>query len=680
MKKIYNIIFIVVGLILGVSPEAFAQTSSEGIVLDKHVTQVPDENGVRWITLESYVTGAVKVVTGSVPSDVILVLDVSSSMKDQYPGYDTRLDALKESVQGFIDSIYKNDQDATKADPNYDGNRIAILTYSSSVNDITNGAWYEVSDGVDDLKERVKNMVTAQGTRPDLGLRDAIDNYLDGSNNSARSNANLTVVLFTDGYPSTTGSTNFTESYASSALYYANQIKGMTNAKGDHAKLFTIGLITEVTPITSGRNRNTDDDGEYGKYQKVLALMDWMSSNYPTSEITLSYDRDGEVINDWTYTHSTTSVTVSGLTPGNRNTDKVEYFQLVDDNTDLSSIFEAIASQSGGSTSSITEDAVVEVDVVSSSFTLPSGDLAEGYEPLIYIAKCTGYDSEGKGDTFDADWIFIENTEEDVDNMTNVDGTTSHITIDIDGNEISTTGFDFSKNFCGRRYKNDDDGKPVAYADGYKLIVKIPIAINENAVGGVGTNTNEKGSGIKVNGNLVAEFPIPVVSVPVNLWVMKTGLSNYESAHFSVYRCPVVKTTNSDGTIEYSEGTYETTPYTSFILTGGLAEETVTIDGKNYTGPMIKLQGLNENYYYKVEEEEWSWQYTGMPVTEKTTFKLKANPVVFVNNINDSTVLHAESKVLNDFGDGSATTYSSKHLNQITEVSSGTGTSSDTGK
>jgi len=351
MKKIYNFIFIVAGLILGISPAAFAQTSAEGIVLDKHVTQAPDENGVRWITLESYVTGSVKVVTGSVPSDVILVLDVSSSMKDPYTGYASRLAALKESVNGFIDSIYKNDQDARNADPNYDGNRIAIVTYSGSVTDITKGAWYNVSNGVDDLKESVDDMGTDTGTRPDLGLQTAVDNYLDGSDNSARSNANLTVVLFTDGYPSTSGSTNFTESYASSALSYASQIKGMTNANGDHAKLFTIGLITEVTPS----NANTGNNGAYGKYQKVLALMNWMSSNYPNSAITLSYDRYGEVNNTWTYTHSTTSVTVSGLTPGSRNADDVEYFQLVDENTDLSSIFEAIASQSGGSASSISE-------------------------------------------------------------------------------------------------------------------------------------------------------------------------------------------------------------------------------------------------------------------------------------------------------------------------------------
>lgn len=281
MKKIASIICMAAGL-LAAAPALMAQTSAEGIVLDKHVTENPDENGVRWITLESFVTGAVKVVSKSVPSDVILVLDVSSSMGGSYPGYNSRLAALKESVNGFIDSIYENDQKARATDPEYDGNRIAILTYSSVVTDITEKAWYNVKNGVSDLESKVSKMTTNTGTRPDLGLEKAIDNYLYGSDNSARSDANLTVVLFTDGYPiddasgrnnyrDGSGSTGFDYGYANDAIYYGNQIKN--NYK---AKLFTIGLITSVTP---GNNQ------AYRNYSRVLQFMDWLSSNYPDCAI-----------------------------------------------------------------------------------------------------------------------------------------------------------------------------------------------------------------------------------------------------------------------------------------------------------------------------------------------------------------------------------------------------------
>ena len=641
MKKIFNCLSVLACLV-AFAPLSSAQVSAEGVVLKKTVTQNPDENGVRWITLESYVTGTVTVKRSSVPSDVILVLDVSSSMKDSY-NETTRIDALKQSVNGFIDSIYQNNTESTEADENYAGNRIAILTYSGTVTDITKGSWHEVKNGIDDLKTSVSNMSTSTGTRPDEGLKEAIDKYLDGTPNSARPEANLTVVLFTDGYPSTTGSTNFDTKYASATIDYASQIKALTNANGDHAKLFTIGLITEVTPITLGRNKNTGDDEAYGKYQKVLHLMDWMSSNYPDSEISLTYnDDDGEISNTWTYTHSAGTVTVSGMTVGSKNTDEVEYYQLVGDN-DLSSIFEAIAAQSGGTPSAITEDAIVEVDVVSSSFSLPSGDIADDYEPEIYIAKCTGYDEKGRGNAF-ADSTYVENT---TDNMTNVDGTKSSITLDIVGNEISITGFNYALNYCGRRYTDMNDPE-TAYCGGYKLIVKIPISVNEDAVGGAGTSTNEKGSGLKVNGELIAEFEQPHIDLPISLWVMKTGLEPYENAHFKVYQ---------DGVL-----------YTEFILTGKLNEETATFNGEEYTGPMIKLMGLDGNYTYTVEEEKWSWQYgEGMAITGKSTATLTKNPIIFVNTLQDTNVLHAESKAANDFGAGTAITYSSKHYNPDSE-------------
>ena len=52
----------------------------------------PDANGVYTISLEAYVTGNVTVTEQSIPADIVLVLDVSSSMTESsYGSYSTRL-------------------------------------------------------------------------------------------------------------------------------------------------------------------------------------------------------------------------------------------------------------------------------------------------------------------------------------------------------------------------------------------------------------------------------------------------------------------------------------------------------------------------------------------------------------------------------------------------------------
>ena len=642
MKKIYNIILVIAALIV-VAPAMRAQTSSEGIVLNKTVTQDPDVNGVRWITLESFVTGSVKVVTQSKPSDIILVLDVSSSMTNNYNGK-TRLQALKDAATEFVENIYENAVSARAIDSGYAGNRIAIISYSTTVNNVTSG-WVNVEENITKngdtysgtILTSISNMSTSTGTRPELGLQRAIDNLLDGTPNSAREEASLAVVLFTDGYPTDesspngegTGGNKFCYTYANNTLRYGYQIINTYNAS-----LYTVGLIT---PVSQGNTAG------YRNYLRVLKFMDWLSSNYPSSTSTENNS------NTWTVNTTTGNVTVTNVTIGNQ-VEKPVYYQLVDENTDLSSIFKSISEQAGGSASEIKEDAIVEVDVVSNSFALPSGTLAENYEPEIYYAKCTGYDSDGKGNAF-GDEVYIEN---EVDNFTNVDGTTSSITLDINGPEIETSGFNFALNWCGRHYTSDNE----PYADGYKLIVKIPIVVNDDCVGGNGTATNEPGSGIYVDGVLVAPFPQPSIDLPTNLWIMKTGLEQYESAKFTIQRQEIGKSTWED--------------YTTVLLTGGLNEQSITrTEGeteKVYTGPMIKLQGLDSGYYYQViyentDNQKWSWQYSGSAVTAINTKDLDKNPVIFVNNLQDTDVLHAESKVVNNFGEGTANSYSSKHYN-----------------
>ena len=726
-KNIFTYCFSLAALLM-LAPMALAQ-DVEGIVAHKSVTPMPDENGVYWITLDTYVTGTVTVQTISKPADIILVLDVSSSMdnKDyysssegyftlsqvtydelnetdnyyyikndgeyyelmversgsgggpggnrqyrfyftkngseitvqatsrnetytsttEYPlyihrtaGYISRIDALKESVQGFLDVVYSNDSTSRSKDENYLGDRVAIISYATSTYDIS-GGWQQVSSSISSLKTATAEMSTHNGTRSDKGLEDALTLLA-----SARDTSNKTVVMFTDGCPSTSGSYAFTGEYARDAVNFAYDIKD-----GYGATVFTIGLF------------NTNASEWSGIANLVYDYMNYISSNYPKAQATSGSG-----------TGSSASVTYTTGT-GTWNGD---YFQMAGED-DLSSIFEAIAQQSGGTDYDLSETSLVDVDVVSSSFSLPSGDLANAGDSIrIYVAQCIEYDSEGKPSKFaeEEDWIYVPNNGDDVPNFADVDNFTYNTETEtftfnhgaynesvyittggVDGNEITTSGFNFGKNWCGRhnyKYKDANGTEHnVYYADGYKLIVKIPIVVNETAVGGAGTNTNEAGSGIYlvVDGVKAEEplvkFPRPTVNLPTNIWIKKYGLNKGESAKFTVQRIEVGK--DSTVAANWSD-------YTSVIITGTGETETQT-GGDVLVSPTAKLNGLSSDYYYRVieaddEHKSWSWSYNSTALDPVETYKLEKNPIRFSNSKTEASksIHHAESKAINVFG------------------------------
>jgi len=73
---------------------SYTLDDSTKVAFRKQVSE-PRANGNYWIKLEAFTTGSSVVKTSSVPSDVILVLDVSTSMTKNKYGSVTRLAALK---------------------------------------------------------------------------------------------------------------------------------------------------------------------------------------------------------------------------------------------------------------------------------------------------------------------------------------------------------------------------------------------------------------------------------------------------------------------------------------------------------------------------------------------------------------------------------------------------------
>ena len=293
-------------------PAALTKYNNAGGVATAKEVSAQNTDGSYTIKLETFATGESDLEVKSVPSDIILVLDISSSMNSgSYPGFSNRLAALKDAVIKFAGSIYDNAEKARETDPDFI-NRLAIITYNR--NATMTQSWVSVDDDViqksgntysGSLVNTINRISYASGTRPDHGLQMAIDMLLDGTPNAKREGANLTVLLFTDGYPTDNNASNWGEptnagdtdklenSFANKTLYYGSIVKQTYGAT-----LYTVGLIT--TP-TAGKPANPmqyyyeanpggrQEDAwraayRWRNYCRVLQMMDWLSSNYPNAK------------------------------------------------------------------------------------------------------------------------------------------------------------------------------------------------------------------------------------------------------------------------------------------------------------------------------------------------------------------------------------------------------------
>ena len=694
MKKIYSLILAAIALFtIQFVTNAQPYTEKNGIAYSKYPTG--PVNGIYTIHLDTFVTGEVTVSQQTIPADIVLVLDVSGSMDENITVYSytarpsqaytynnygnnayyykhtdgnyyrvrrggsgggwfsspsrnlsfqvgnttyylngssiqgtaptgygdgdtiwtgvlytrgtgtqvSKMAALKEAVSEFIDVIKKNNDDNGNL-----GSQISIVKFASNTyapsktqgvsdeNDIAEGndrmdggyrynytqvvkQFKNVNDSekVEELKTAVNGLVASGATAADFGMRKAELLLKDLNQRDPTRQSNKTVILFTDGDP--TYGNDFSTTVAGNTISKAHDIKGIKAYYDDDAKkdiytsVFTVGVFSSPSSNT-------------------LDYMDYTSSNYPDATAWSPNSAHG--------------------TKQNSN-----FFQNASGG-DLSAVFRSIASQAGGSgRTEVTAAATTTVDVVSQSFDLPDG---ASTDITVFFANCIG--KSGNYLTFDEENL-IPNPEE---------GEEGHVSISIEGNKVTASGFDYSGNWCGFDESIND-------YHGMKLMLLIPIEMSDDAVGGNQVGTNGPESGIYVDGEPVLIFDVPHIDLPTNLHIKKE-IANGECATFEIYRKK-----NQEG------ANWETKPFKTVMVIGGNNDNTV------------KLMGLDPHYLYKIVEAGWSWTYDLEKVTDKdgkiiegevTSDKIELNPFIFVNKKKDRQIRHAESAVYNDFRNAGA--------------------------
>ena len=466
------------------------ETQDDGLELTKTVT--PKADGGYTVHLEAYTTGTVTTSTTTKPCDIVLVLDQSGSMADDFNGNKTNKEtatrqyAMKQAVNTFIDNVGKKAKDEgvehriaivkfagkstnTVGDDTYkeDGNR---YNYSQVVKELT--AVNDASGAnATTLKTAVNQLQAKGGTQTQNGLNHA--QRLLSSVDSARDSSKV-VIVFTDGMP---GDYGFEESVATSAIASAKSMKdaGVT--------VYTVGIFTgaNVDQLYGNTGFSKNSNGSVGSYWANWGTSDgtdvpagnrflnYVSSNFKNaSAIGLKAYSDWKLYYGWEVTQNFTR-------------DKTGYYMTASNSTVLNNIFTSISQTIGSANIDLGSETVIK-DIVTPYFTVPQNAGAIRLSTAAY-----------NGSAFGAPVAADPSVTAAIDPATRA---------------VNVTGFDFNQNYVSTNAKADG-------TFGKKLIIEFDVSVEAGFLGGNQVPTNDGQSGIYAKGTMIKAFDVPTQDVEV---------------------------------------------------------------------------------------------------------------------------------------------------------------------
>lgn len=463
-----------------------ANEPKDGLNLSKTATANAD--GSYKIRMEAFTTGKVTTTTSIEPCDIVLVLDQSGSMADDFDG-NTRQHAMKQAVNRFIDAV-ADKYDAEKSD-----HRIAVVTFGTNASTLMD--WTLVTPAKTDtaespsgetaLKAKINGLPrepegatnVADGMKKAETLMGSGYNYT-GSNTTRQK----VVVVFTDGVP--TQQSAFDTTVANGAIQSAKALKD------SGATVYSVGIFNgaklEQTYGDTGFDESSNGTvGSHWADSKWLGIGDVGAYDVPAGNRFLNYIssnyRDASEIGIKKYSRTTWYLAIYNGWEITRNFNRTSssYYLTAKDSASLSRIFTTISENIGQASIDLSSSTVVK-DIVTPYFTLPqnAGDIR------LYTAD---YD----GSTFGAQQSI---------------GSPVTATIDPTTRAVNVTGFDFNKYYVADKQHEGTYGK--------KLIIEFSVQRKPGFVGGNNVPTNGDTSGVYTEKGVSAGlFDVPKVNVPI---------------------------------------------------------------------------------------------------------------------------------------------------------------------
>lgn len=376
--------------------------SSSGMDFDKRADSNGD--GTYTITMTAQATGTT--TTRAVPMDIVLVLDQSGSMKDNF-GNGTRQSAMKEAVNSFIGEVAA--KYSTEAD-----HRMAIVTFGTNADPLV--GWTAVdSDGATKLTGKISSLPEDPSGATNVGEGMELAKNLTGNDAYTGDNTDRqkTVIVFTDGVPTT--KTRFNVDVANKALEIAQ------NMKNDGVSIYTIGVFSgaDIKQLYGkGCNGNVGDKwGEtsflwFGDVADVDGpagnrFLNYLSSNFKNADKIGLEDASWDIIlvhyDGWEITQNFTRTSS-------------DYYLTASDASELADIFEEISSTVPAPGNPALDENTVITDTLSDYFMFAG----TADDVKVYAKKLDG-------------------STRDIVLPEGPDG------IDVNGKTVTVTGYDFSK-------------------------------------------------------------------------------------------------------------------------------------------------------------------------------------------------------------------------------------------
>ena len=363
-------------------------------------------------------------------SDIVLILDVSSSMKDGFtpgtPMYDT-----KKAAEDFVNKVLGDNADGTKSN-----NRLALVTFAGRApgsntytgeegygNEILNT--FKNANSKGEIIKKIKGIQHQQGTDYDYAFK-AAGQLLE----KADSNRDKYVVFMTDGEPyNYNGIQNFNSIPFINGVPQEHKLSSDIKTKyGDKLKLYSIGFDMQLDKAKAILQNISSGDGYYIDATNTTELNDAFSKiatsikkagtdavvtdvigdaftlqttkTLPNSKPNLTFNPTIKVTSYDTYTHADYNAGNCEYNDIGKRKDNKEVLETVRFSADGKA---AYSDQIGNGNTNILEDGVItaktfKYTVATKTFEWTIGDITEQDIALSYYVYLKGSMEGERGD------------------------------------------------------------------------------------------------------------------------------------------------------------------------------------------------------------------------------------------------------------------------------------------